>query len=161
MEERLRFTGENPPVRLWSRYPNWKNAYEEEGFPGQDETTLRPADNQLTVDDDVSFTAGDAVLSNGKIVPAMLGVDSGELGWVYVYPEPSSDDCWMLSFNVPSQRWLAMNDVCLLQSGGMVGVPVGDSAVFPIRVNSRLPLERTGAIISMEIRDPGPADPDT
>ena len=50
---------------------------------------LCPADNQQTIDDEVSFTAGDAVLANGQIVPAMLGVLSGELGWVYVYPDSS------------------------------------------------------------------------
>src|SRR5262245_52114629 len=53
MEERLRFTGENPPLSLWARFPNWQNAIEEETFPGQDETTLRPADNQQTIDDEV------------------------------------------------------------------------------------------------------------
>jgi hypothetical protein len=155
VEERLRFTGENPPVRLWPRFPNWQNAYEEEGMPGQDETTLRPADNQESIDDDVSFTAGDAILPNGQVVPAMLGVLSGELGWVYVYPDPAQDICWMLSFHVPSQRWVAMNDDWFLQSGGVVRVPVRGSTVFPIRVTSRLPLQRSGEVIAQEIDDPG------
>jgi len=155
VEERLRFTGENPPVGLWPRFPNWQNAYEEEGFPDQDETTLRPADNQETIDDDVSFTAGDAVLANGQIVPAMLGVLSCELGWIYVYPDPSLDVCWVLSFHVPSQRWTAMNDVWFLQGDGLVRVPVENSSVFPIRVTSRLPLQRKGEIITLEIESPG------
>jgi hypothetical protein len=155
VEERLRFTGENPPVRLWARFPNWQNAYEEEGLPGQDETTLRPADNQQMIDNDVSFTAGEAVMANGQRFPAMLGVLSGELGWVYVYPEPSQDVCWVLSFHVPSQRWAAMNDDWFLQGSAVMRVPVGDSAMFPIRVASRLPLERTGEIIAAEIEDPG------
>lgn len=140
---------------LWPRFPNWQNAYEEEGFPDQDETTLRPADNQETIDDDVTFTAGDALLANGQTVPAMLSMLSCELGWIYVYPYPSKDICWVLSFHVPSQRWTAMNDDWFLQSGGLVRVPVENSSVFPIRVTSRLPLQRTGEIIALEIESPG------
>jgi hypothetical protein len=155
VEERLRFAGENPPIRLWTRYPNWRNAIEEEGLPGQDETTLRPADNQQSIDDDVNFTAGDAVRANGQRVPAMLGLLSGELGWVYVYPDPSEDTCWMLSFHMPSQRWVAMNDDLFLQGDGLTRVPVGNSGVFPLRVTSRLPLDRTGEIIAAEIEVPG------
>jgi hypothetical protein len=156
VEEGLRYTGQNPPVNTWDRYPNWQNAYEEEGLPGQDETTLRPADNQQTIDEDVTFTAGDALFANRHKVPAMLGVLSGELGWVYVYPDPAQDVCWMQSFHVPSQRWTAMNDHWVLKGPGLVRVPVGDSTVFPIRVASRLPLDRTGEIIAVEIEDPGP-----
>ena len=77
MEERLRFTGNNPPVGLWPRYPNWQNAYDEEGVPGQDETTLRPADNQQVIDDDVSFSAGDAALANGQIRSGPAGSGLG------------------------------------------------------------------------------------
>ena len=155
MEERVRSSGGTPPGHLWPRLPNWRNSYEEEGLPDQDETTLRPADNQQTLDDDVSCTAGDAVLANGQTVPAMLAVWSGELGSVYVYPDPSENVCWILSFNVPSQRWVAMNDDWLLKGGGVVRVPVGNSAVFPIRVTSRLPLQGTGEIIAIEIESVG------
>jgi hypothetical protein len=153
--EPLRFTGANPPVSLWPRYPNWQNAYDEEGLPDQDETTLRPADNQESIDDDVSFTAGDAVLANGESVPAMLGVLSGKLEWVYVYPDPSLDDCWVLSFDVPSQRWVAMNEDWFLQSAGIIRAPVNDASIFPIRVTSRLVLQHTGEKIEIEIEDPG------
>ena len=155
MEERLRFTGENPPVDLWSRFPNWQSAYDEEGLPGQDETTLRPADNQVTIDDDVTFTAGDAVLANGQRVPALLGVLSGELGWVYVYPEPSQEICWMVTFDVPSQRWAAMNDEWFLESAEVIRVPVKDSAVFPMKVMSRLRLDSSDRQISTTIDAPG------
>lgn len=154
MEERHRFTGENPPVHLWDRFPNWQNAYEEEGLPDQDETTLRPADNQQSIDDEVSFTAGNAVLADGQTVPALLVVMSGELDAVHVYPDPSQDDCWIVSFDVPSGRWRAMNDDWFLETDGVIRVPVGNAAVFPLRVSSRLPLQHTGQIIDVEIRNP-------
>jgi hypothetical protein len=54
LQGRLQFTGENPPVRLWPRFPNRQNANQEEGLPGQDETTRRPADNQETIDDETT-----------------------------------------------------------------------------------------------------------
>jgi hypothetical protein len=151
MEERFRFTGENPPLRLWHRFPNWQNAYEEEGMPGQDESTLRPADNQQTIDDDVSFTAGDAMLASGQSAPALLWVLCGELYSVCVYPEPEQDNCWVLGFDVPSRRWIAMNDDWSLQVRGILRVPVEDPGVFPLRITSRLPLRRSGNIIVAEI----------
>jgi len=154
MAEKLRFTGENPPPSLWSRFPNWQNAYDEEGIPGQDETTLRPADNQRTIDGEVTFTAGDATFACGDTVPAMLGVISGELGWIYVYPNPDEELCWVLSFHVPSNHWIAMNDDWFLEGGEVLRVPVGDSDVFPMRVGSRLPLQSSGEVIKVEIGNP-------
>jgi hypothetical protein len=151
MEERLRFTGENPPPSLWHRFPNWQNAYEEEGLPGQDETTLRPADNQQTIDDDVSVTAGDAMFASGQSAPALLGVLCSELDWVYVYPEPKQDNCWVLRFDVPSRRCVAMNEDWFLQVRGILRVPVEDPEVFPLRITSRLPVHRSGNIIVVEI----------
>jgi hypothetical protein len=154
MEERLRFTGENPPVQHWLRYPNWENAFDEEDFPDQDETTLRPADNQDNIDDDISFTAGEAVLANGRNVPALLGLLSSQVDWIYVYPNPDEDVCWVLSFHMPSKSWKAMSEDWFLQSGGLVHVPVGDSSVFPLHVTSRLPLQQTRKNITLEIADP-------
>jgi hypothetical protein len=61
----------------------------------------------------------------------------------------------MLSFHVTSRRWKAMNDDWFLQSGGVERVPVGNSAVFPMRVTSRLPIKRSGETIEQEIEDPG------
>ena len=151
MEERFRFTGENPPPGLWARFPNWQNAYEEEGSPGQDETTLRPADNQQTIDDDVSFTAGDAIFANGQPAPALLGLLCGELDWVYVYPRPEQDECWVLGYDVPSQRWVAKNEDWFLRGKGILRTPVEASGVFPLRIISRLPLQRSGRIIAVEI----------
>jgi len=151
MEDRLRFTGENPPLHLWGWFPNWQNAYDEEGMPDRDETTLRPADNQRTIDNAVSFTAGDVVLSCGQRLPALLGGDRGEVGWIYVYPVQERDECWVMRFDAPSDRWVAMNDDWFLRGPGILRVPAGDPGVFPLRATSRLPLERSGIVASLEI----------
>jgi hypothetical protein len=154
MAKRLRFTGKNPLPSLADDYPNWENAYDEEGSPGQDETTLRPADNQKTIDDMVSFTAADALLANGTTLPAWLYVVRGELGDVHVYPDPKKDEVWAVRFDSRVQNWVAQNQAWLLQIPGIVRVPVNDSAVFPVRITSRLPLQRTGSVIAVEIAQP-------
>lgn len=59
---KLRFTGEWPPPDLWKEYPNWEPALEEEGEPGQDETTLRPGEEQRFVIG-FGFTAGEVAPS--------------------------------------------------------------------------------------------------
>ncbi len=152
MSKDLRFTGENPPPSLWTRFPNWENAYDEEGVPGQDETTLRPADNQQTIDDEISFTAGDAVLANGGSIPAFLCLLDCEPGWVYVYPGPQQDICWVLRYDVLKRQWVAMSDEWFLQgSSEVVPVPVDSPGIFPIRVSSRLPLAATGKPLVLEI----------
>ena len=151
MEERLRFTGANPPPNLWDRYPNWENAIDEEGEPDQDETTLRPSSNQRTIDDHVSFTAGEAVFADGRKVPALLILVSSELGWVDVYPDPSREETWMVCFDSPSSAWIAMNEDWFLNSTNSLRVPVEDDAVFPLNVKSRLPLKSTGNPISVVI----------
>jgi hypothetical protein len=154
MEERFRFTGQSPPPNLLGRFPNWQNAYDEEGMPDQDESTIRPADNQCTIDDEVSCTAGDAILASGQKLPALLEVQGGELWTVYVYPEPPSPKAWAMSFHTPSQRWVAMNEKWDLQGEEALPVPLDDPGIFPIRVSSRLPLEGSSDKIRVEIAKP-------
>lgn len=156
MSERLRFTGTSPPQSLWARYPNWQNAYEEEGLPDQDETTLRPADNQQVIDDDVSFSAADVELADGTRRSALLSLIAGEAGWVYGYPDPRQDVCWALRYDVPTRRWVAMNDDWFLKGDpALVPVPVDRAGTFPMRVWSRLPLAATGERVVLEIPRPG------
>ena len=152
MSERLRYTGANPPPTVWARFPNWQNAIEEEGEPDQDETTLRPADNQEFIDDDVSFAAGDAEFADGLKVPALLSLIAGELGWVYVYPEPGRDTCWVVRHDEPSQRWVAMNESWFLEGDqGLVPVPLDRADRLSMRVTSRRPLLATGQPLVGEI----------
>lgn len=153
MEERFRFTGENPPPKLWRRFPNWQNAYEEETLDEQDETTLRPADNQESIDDEVSLTAGDVTFANGLSASALLEVLCGEVSAVHVYPDPSQERCWIVTFHVPSNRWQAENDDWFLKTPGVLRVPVGNADLFPMRVTSRLVVQRSGEKIEFQIAE--------
>ena len=54
-------------------------------------------------------------------------------------------------YDVPSQRWVAMNEDWFLRGKGILRTPVEDLGVFPLRIVSRLPLQRSGRIIAVEI----------
>jgi hypothetical protein len=154
VKKRLRFTGENPPPSLWDRFPNWENAFDEETLPDQDETTVRPSSNRKSIDSDVSFTAGDAILASGEKVPALLNILDGEIVWIYVYPDPSRNECRSLRFDNFSKSWESMEEEWMPEQEGLIPAPVEDSRVFPMTVRSRLPLQKTKSKLSFEVKKP-------
>lgn len=144
MEERIRITGDNPPRHLWTRYPNWENALDEEGLPGQDETTLRPADNQSSIDESVTFTAGNVIFADGRSFPAMISIIARQIDFIYVYPDPEREVCWSVRFHYPTQRWIPMNDAWCLVSEKTISVPLDDAGIFPLKASTRLACKDTG-----------------
>ena len=80
MSNDLRFTGDFPPPGLFEKYPNWEYALDEEGIDGQDETTLRPSEDQSVIGEYVSFTAGTAWLNNGHECPVIIELVDGVAG---------------------------------------------------------------------------------
>jgi hypothetical protein len=142
-----RITGDNPPLHLWDKYPNWENAWDEEGAEGQDETTLRPSANQSMIDEDVSFAAGQAELGNGEMKPALIALVAEEIDSVYVYPNPREDKCWDI-FPLESGEWKANVAVEAL---GSLPAPLDQKGLLPIRVTSRMPLKGTRKKIDVTI----------
>lgn len=71
----LRFTGRLPTERALARYPSWCYAFDEEGRPGQDESTLRPTDDQRRMGPDTACTAAQATVPDGTEYVAL------ETGW--------------------------------------------------------------------------------
>jgi hypothetical protein len=103
----------------------------------------------------VTFSVGNSVLASGETVATLLGILFGELDWVYVYPNSHSNECWVLRFDEPSQRWVAMNDDWFLQSSErLLPVPITDDKVFPLHLTIRLPLQRLGKTIAADIPTP-------
>lgn len=153
MKERLRFTGQNPPRHFWTRYPNWENAIDEEGFPDQDETTLRPASNQSSIDRFVTFTAGEAALADGRILPAFISLAGCEVWTISVYPETEREISWGVQFHVPTKRWLPMNEAWFL-SELSIPVPLETPGIFPMEVSTRLPLDRSGEPLRVTVHIP-------
>ena len=135
---RLRFTGENPTIEALGEYPNWVNAYDEEGFEGQDETTLKPEDDQLCITDQTAFTAGEVVFGDGSKLPVLISLLNSEVTGFSVYREPE----WpYLSYDEYWNRWSVLPD--LLSPDRDRGEQWWKLQQFPARVSSKLPLRST------------------
>jgi hypothetical protein len=152
---KLRFTGEWPPQSLWERYPNWEYALDEEGELGQDETTLRPSEEQSRVSGNVAFTVGIVVRADGSRLPALLEMISGELSGINVFT--SESDSWSVRLLGRPASWKCItNDWLPSEERGPVVSP-DDTRVFPLHVESHLPLERSGARLAITIVPEGSA----
>jgi hypothetical protein len=151
MEARsLRYTGENPPVEVLAKYPNWVNAYDEEDVEGQDETTLKPEDVQAHVTDETTFTAGDIVFADGTTLPVLISLLSGEVTGFCVYRVPE----WpYLSHDAEWNLWSVLPDY---------GSQDRDRSEqwwktqrFPAQLASRLPFLSTGTRWELAIDEHG------
>jgi hypothetical protein len=137
MTEKLRFTGEWPPPRHWSKYPNWEYALDEEGEEDQDETTLRPADVQSYIAEYTAFTAGEVEYADGAKMPALLELSySREPDAVNVFV--NDKDAWRILYSVPEKRWVAFIQDWLPKSERGPDVSMDDPRLFPLVVRSRL-----------------------
>lgn len=148
---KLRFTGEWPPPDLWKEYPNWEPALEEEGEPGQDETTLRPGEEQRFVIG-FGFTAGEVEQANGQRLPALLSV-CGEVDGVTAFT--SEKGGWSIQRLGRPARWVCTIEDWLPEAERSPSVSLEDPSVFPLRVRSLLPARETGKALEFEIRADG------
>jgi hypothetical protein len=150
---RLRFTGEDPPQDLWAEFPNWENALDEEDVEGQDETTLRPAAVQDRLTDDVVFTVGLARYSDGRQFPALLETNAQRVDGVTVYPQ--SGNPWRIVRLGQPARWTAFLEEWLPEERrSFAPVSLGDLALFPLLIESRLP-KSNGAPIRLVVHSNG------
>jgi hypothetical protein len=136
MPKPLRFTGTNPPPELWRTYPNWKNAYDEEGEPGQDETTLMPHEVQTHIAPHTSFTAATVRFNDGRRFPAFcsigrIGIDGCE---VYETGAP-----WRIYYSYPQKKWVPFLAEWLPETERPPHVSLGDSSVFPLEIKLQVP----------------------
>jgi hypothetical protein len=132
----LRFTGEDPPLELWDEYPNWTNAWDEEGEDGQDETTLRPDAEQTFISGDTTFTAAQAILADGRSYPALAVIGNGELWSFNVY---EGSDPWYYRHNNPENRWEPYAMPWLDEKDRPPVVSHDDAKIFPLKLALRLP----------------------
>lgn len=148
---KLRFTGEWPPPALWRQYPNWESALEDEGEPGQDETTLRPSQEQRFVLE-FGFTAGEVEQANGQRLPALLSMCDGIDG---VTAFTSDHGGWSIQHLGKPARWVCTVEDWLPESERSPSVSLQDPAVFPLQVRSLLPLRETGKPLEFRILSDG------
>lgn len=120
--KKRRFTGSWPPISMLEAIPNWVYALDEETRSGQDETTIKPANNQRTIDYKIAFTAGEAWFPDGQVLSCLIGLDEGE---------PFSVICFG-----DTTFW----QVTLPPEGSMpiIAITAEQITRFPVRVVSRL-----------------------
>src|SRR5436309_2005622 len=110
MPRPLRYTGEFPPINVFAKYPNWDYALDEEGQEGQDETTIRPEEEQTFITRHTGFTAADAWFATGLQFPALAEILPGRVCGINVF---EGSDSWRVYFHKPSGVWCAFVQVWL------------------------------------------------
>jgi hypothetical protein len=75
LRTRLRFTPGPPTRAALAKYPLWCMALDEEERPGQDESTIRPSDDQERIDDSTAYVAAVAKTPSGRTFDAMIEGD--------------------------------------------------------------------------------------
>ncbi len=142
MSKKLRFTGEWPPPNLWGKFPNWEYALDEEGEPGQDETTLRPAKEQKVISGYLALTTGEATLGDGRKVPALVELLGGTPGAVVLFLE---NGLLRIHEEVENEKWAPYLENWLpATKRHYLEVLPNDSRVFPLRFVTTLPRKPGG-----------------
>jgi hypothetical protein len=152
MPTRLRFTGQNPPPELWREYPNWRNAYEEEGEEGQDETTLMPHEVQTHIGEHTSFTGGVAHLHDGRQFPAFLAVSKRGIHGCEVYETATP---WRVYYSYPDKQWISFRAEWLPENERPPAVSLEDDAVFPLGIRMSVPWKHGGRPAAYELTKDG------
>ncbi len=150
---KLRFTGEWPPIKVLNEYPNCECAIDEEDLPGQDETTLKPCEDQTFITDNVEYTSGIAYLNNGSNLPCIIGLYDQSIGSLTIYTK--KNDGWKLNLDVPSGKWQSINEEWLPKNRRSPTIDLFDKNVFPLRIESRLKLKKTNNNLHIKINPDG------
>ena len=141
MPKAHRYTGDFPPIEVIAQFPNWDYALDEEGEPGQDETTMRPEAEQTFITEWTGFSAADVVLASGEQFTGLVEVISARVRGVNVFESPGT---WRVHFHKPSGMWQPFVEQWLPEGDRVRSVALSDSRVFPLRVATRLALGRGG-----------------
>lgn len=154
MPKPLRYTGDWPPPEVLREHPNWVCAWDEEDEEGQDETTLKPEDEQSVITSDTIHTAGDVHLADGRAFPAIISLPSGAPECFDYHDGAEWIRCRQ---DYQTKRWVAHDQSWLPPEKRMPTVDFADSCTFPLRLSTRLPHSETGAPVRLEIRPDGSA----
>jgi hypothetical protein len=126
---------------LWAKYPNWRNAYEEESEDGQDETTLMPSEVQTHIDENTSFTAGIVRFHNGHEFRAFLALGERGVDGCDIY---QTDTPCRIYFSYPEKRWVYFRAEWLPEHERPPTVSFDDEAIFPLQIRMNVPWRKGG-----------------
>lgn len=152
MNSNVRITGDNPSPKLLEEYPNWEYALDEEGIEGQDETTLRPAQNQSTIGEDIAITAGTAWLNDGRECPAIIEMIDNVEGLQFCLEGRWRRVVRWSGRTGEFERWEPFVEHWLPETERhFLPLSLDDDNFFPLRFASRLPFHKTSAHIRIKI----------
>ncbi len=142
--ERLRYTGCWPPVDVLQRYPNWVYALDEEEEPDQDETSIRPEDQQSFISNETVFTAGIAMCPEGRELSVVFSAQEGDVEGFEVF---DGRDWWLFRVDENGRDWFFVSQDWLPEMDGRAP----DLSLFPLRVSARLP-DMDGRALTFVVR---------
>lgn len=152
MPKPLRYTGDWPPPEVLRGYPNWVFAYDEEGEEGQDETTVKPEDQQAFITTETQLTAGRLFLADGHTLPAIICMENGSPVGVSAFEGRWTWSVWR---DGRTKAWRPATEDYLPESERLPSVSLSDARVFPLRFATLLPYGRGGQPWQIEIRPDG------
>lgn len=152
MAKPLRYTGDWPPPDVLQKYPNWTYALDEEGEPGQDETTVKPEDEQSFITPDTHCTAANLWPTDGRTMPAIICLMRGLPVGVSAFDRRWSWSVWK---NRHTKLWEPAVQDYLPENERLPSVVLSDNSFFPLRFASVLPREIGGQPWRFEIRPDG------
>jgi hypothetical protein len=135
MAKPLRYTGCWPPVEILDEYPNWVFATDEESEPDQDETTIRPENQQSFISSETDYTAATVTLANGTRTRGILSFLDGKLDTLDVF---DGRDWWRVTNDLEQRRWSPYVENWLPQQQRRPTVSLADADIFPVHVETRL-----------------------
>jgi hypothetical protein len=134
MSKPLRYTGCWPPPDVLAQYPNWIYALDEEGEEDQDETTIKPEDQQHYISERTCFTAADIVLAGGVVKTGFITVDEIVPCAIDVF---DGQEWWSVGKG-NGRRWETGTQSWLPTEEGRPTVSLDDRRIFPLVAKSRL-----------------------
>jgi hypothetical protein len=152
MAKPLRYTGDWPPPEVLREFPNWVFAYDEEGEEGQDETTLKPEDEQSFITNETQITAGSLSLADGRTLPAIVCMQSGLPVGVNAF---EGHWTWGVWHEHQKTTWRPVTQDYLPESQRLPSVSLSNDRVFPLRFTTLLPRVFGGEPWRIEIHPDG------
>jgi hypothetical protein len=143
---KYRYTGEWAPIEVLEKFSNWDYALDEEDIEGQDETTIKPQENQKEIDSTTCASVADIDLPSGERIHGIIVlVDKSILFVDFLFNEQwyrieKRNDVWVTLY----EEWLPIERRA-------PKIDMTDKRFFPMHVVSRLPVQG-GKRIEIEIR---------
>jgi hypothetical protein len=128
-----------------TKYPSWAWITAEEleaDMDPQDNLTIKPADEQQFIHEDVCLTAGEVTYGNGSKFPSWVELHRG---WVKALNVLQPNGNWRMARNPVTEVW---------------DLPLSQPVVFPLVLQTRLPRSRNGAPLRITIRSDGTGSAD-